>query len=103
MARYIVRKSYIDVIGGIWWPMGATCAMHKDLSNYDVENIRAYGEGVIDRDSVEHWLMLNSGDFSSVQDFRASIEDGDQTIDLDWAEGEESDCTFSDCMWPAED
>lgn len=100
--RYIVRKSYVDVIGEIWMPR-VVCAQRKDLSSYDVANIKAYDEeGQVTRESVEQWLAVNSGDFSCVKDFSASVEDGDQTIDISWAE-EESECTFVDCMFPAED
>ena len=99
MARYIVRKSYVDLIGTIWLPT-ITCAQRKDLRAYDVENIKGHSDDgkTIDRDSVEQWLMCHSGDFSQVADFRASIEDGDQTIDLDWAYGEDSELTYTDCM-----
>ena len=103
MARYTVRHSYVNIIGGIWMPYGAQCAMRKDLTSYDIKNIRACGDGEITRDGLEDWLTANSGDFSSVDDFRASIEDGDQTIEIAWAKGEDSEITYSDCMYPAED
>lgn len=94
--RYTVRKSVIQVIGTIWMPT-ATCAQEKVLSGYDLENI----EKPITRDTVEHWLMLNSGDFQNVQDFNASLEVDDETIEIPW-EHEESEFTYSDCMYPSE-
>lgn len=78
----------IDVIGTIWMP-AITAAMSYNLTPYDVENI-----GELTRENVEHWLMLNSGDFQSIEDFRVDIED----FESDWAK-EESECIFSDCMY----
>jgi len=101
--RYLIRKSIIEVIGEIWLPYGALCAQSYTLSDYDMRNVRDYGDGTITRDAVEHWLAFNSGDFSRVVDFRADLEDGDQTVVFEWAHGEESECTYSDCMYPAED
>jgi hypothetical protein len=100
--RYMVRVSYVDVIGKIWMP-STTCAQRKTLRAYDVENIRACGNGRITRRAVEQWLCTNTGDFSSIEDFRYSIEDGKKTRDSDWAHGDTSDCTYSDCMYPAEE
>jgi hypothetical protein len=94
--RYVVRKSIITVLGRIWMP-AIVASQQKDLDSYDVENIRGYaehlsgGDTTITRDAVEHWLMLHSGDFSEILDFRASIEDGDQTIEFDWAEDDSED------------
>jgi hypothetical protein len=99
--RYLVRKSYIDVIGGIWWPIGALCSLRIDLSDYDIENMRD-DDGEITRESVEDWLGTHSGDFSSVDDFRASIEDGENTLEFEWAEGEDSECKYIDTL-PCED
>lgn len=102
--RYTVNKSVIDVLGEIWMPYGAKCAMRKDLSDYDLRNIRGRGNGRITRRACEEWLALNSGDFSRVIDFRVDIsEPGKKTIVYDWERGEESECDFSDCMYPSED
>lgn len=107
MARYTVRVSYVDILGKLWMPM-CDASLHKTLSTYDVDNIREYSRhlsgdpaGPITREGFEHWLMLNSGDFSSVIDFRASIEDGDATIDYDWA-NEDNEIRYLDTL-PQED
>lgn len=100
MARYLIRRSYVRLIGQIWLP-AVTCAQQKDLTSYDVENIRDE-DGKITRESVEQWLTVNAGDFQNVHDFEASIEDGDQTIDIPW-QSEESELTFNDCMYPEVD
>lgn len=99
--RYTVRKSVVQLIGTIWMP-STTCGQEKTLSDYDVNNIRDRIEPGITRANVEDWLTCNSGDFSSVEDFSASIEDGDNTIDIPW-NSEESECPYNDCMYPCED
>jgi hypothetical protein len=101
MARYIVRRSFIDIVGGIWWPYGATCSLRKDLSQYDIDNMRDE-DGEITRESVEQWVCLNSGDFSSILDFSASIEDGDRTIDLEWAT-EDGETAYLDTLGGGDD
>jgi len=93
--RYVVRKSIVEVVGEIWMPYGTVCATTYTLSGYDVENCRN-DNGQITRDSVERWVGMHSGDFSSVRDFRASLEDGDETVDIPWA-SEEGELAFVDC------
>ncbi len=88
--KYLVRKSYVDIIGTIWLP-AVTCAQRINVDSYDIENMRD-DDGAITRDSVEQWLTSHSGDFQCVDDFSASIADGAQTIDIDWWE-EESEFT----------
>ena len=96
--RYTVRKSYIDVIGNIWMPSSGIFAYRYDLSLYDVEDIVK----PINRDNVQDWLDKNAGDFSRVHDFSASIENGDETIDIPWIY-KESEMTFCDCVYGDED
>jgi len=98
--RYTVKLSYVDVVGNIWMP-NAPAAYRYTLSGYDVENIRAYGDGKITREAVDQWLSCHAGDFQSVTDFSASIEDGETTHDFDWSD-EESEFTYNDCMFPEE-
>lgn len=83
-----VRVAHIQMIGQIWQP-NTTCAMDKQLSDYDLKNI-----GDFTRPNVEQWLITHSGDFRSVDDFRAVC--GDTSIS--WA-SEESECTYADCMY----
>ena len=98
--RYTIRRSIVQVVGKIWMP-AATCAQEIVLRPHDIENAKDE-EGKLTRDSVEHWLCLHAGDFQSIQDFRASIEDGEETIEIPWKD-EESEFTYSDCMFPSED
>lgn len=104
--RYMIRRSVVRLIGPIWQPGFGCCAQEKTLSNYDLDNIKGYGEVIghpgINRESVEYWLTMNSGDFRAVTDFSASIEDGAQSIEIPW-NNEESEYKFSDAMYPAED
>lgn len=98
-----MTRAYIEVIGSIWWPAGVVCAQRKDLSSYDVENVRGYaehltGDAQISRDAIEHWLALNSGDFQHVKDFHAVIG----AFESPWAD-EDSECTYCDAMFPADE
>lgn len=93
--RYLVKKSFIEVLGIIWLPP-IECAQTITLSQYDVDNIRE-GDGSITRESVEQWLCTHAGDFQSIKDFCASIEDGDKTVDIEWA-SEQGEMAFADCM-----
>ena len=100
--RYTVTCSRIDVIGAIWWPYGATCAMSYPLDDYAVGNARDE-DGELTRDSVERWVMLNTGDFSSIVDWRADIHDEttDSEVVFDWSDPE-SELIYSDCMYGEE-
>lgn len=82
--RYMIKKSYIDVVGKIWMPP-AVCSMRYPVTNHDIENMRNE-DGAIDRESVEQWVLTHSGDFQSIMDFSASLETpDDKTLDIPWA------------------
>lgn len=98
--RYMVRKSIVEILGVIWMP-SAECGQVQTLSSYDVENLRD-DDGKITRDSVEQWLTTHSGDFANVIDFHASIEDGEDTIEIPRSD-EEHELRFCDAMYPSED
>jgi hypothetical protein len=87
----------VDVIGTIWMP-AVTAASSISLSSYDVENMRNPDDGKIARNDIEQWLYTHTGDFQSIEDFRAEI--GNAVYG--W-KSEESEFTFSDCMYPSED
>jgi len=97
--RYQVRKSIVDVVGRIWMP-AVVCSLRKELSSYDLENMRD-DDGAITRDSLEQWLCMNTGDFQSIIDFSASIEDGGTTINIPWAT-EEGECQYLDTLGDGE-
>ncbi len=90
--KFTVERNWIDVIGQIWMP-AVTCATRRDLSDYDMRNI-----GEPTRENVDRWLALNVGDFQSIADFHAVIGE----TEIPW-EREESELTFIDCMYPAEE
>jgi hypothetical protein len=95
--KYTVTKNAIYVIGTIWLPP-IVCAQKKELTTYDMENIKDEN-GKITRDSVERWLSCHSGDFSQVIDFSADFDYEGKHIDIPWSKGEESELTYSDCMF----
>lgn len=99
MARYTVRVSYIDVLGTLWMPH-AEASMRIRVDSYARENMRD-DDGHITRESVEDWLTSHAGDFSSVIDFTASIEDGEETIEIPWS-SEENECRYLDTL-PSEE
>ena len=45
---------------------------------------------------------MNAGDFASIIDFSASIEDGENTVDIPWA-SEEGEIAYSDATWDYEE
>ena len=90
MSYMTITINRIDVIGYIWMPNNVICAMSRDLTAYDIENI-----GELTRDNIRLWIDKNFGDFSQVTDFRADIGD----FLSEW-EHEESDFTYDDCMFP---
>lgn len=98
--KYVMRKSYVDVLGIIWMPQ-VPAAMRIDVSSHDIENMRD-DDGSISRESAELWLGSHSGDFSEVTDFSASIENGEETVDLPWSD-EENEFTWTDLMYPEGD
>ncbi len=98
--RYTVRKSVVRVIGRIWMP-AIMAAQQIELSSYDLDNAKDE-QGNLTRESVDRWLSTHTGDFQSVKDFYASLEVGDQTVEIPWAD-EESEFTYSDCACDREE
>jgi hypothetical protein len=88
-----IRK--IEVIGRIWQPCMGVCGMTYSLDRSDVKNIRALGGGQLTRDAVQGWLETNAGDFQSIIDFHADIEE----FDSPWV-SEDNECTFLNCTYP---
>ena len=110
MARYIVERNYVQVVGQIWMP-SATTAMEYMLSARDVADINEiadlraanskpgdYVQDEITREDVAEWLTTHSGDFQSVTDFNASIGD----TDIDW-DDEENAFIYNNCVYGDEE
>ena len=95
--KYTIRKSVVQVLGEIWQPGAGPCAMDFTLTDHDVEMIGTPKN----RECVGMWLDMHAGDFSRIIDFSASIEQGEETIDLPWAD-EENEMTYNDAMFGAE-
>jgi len=99
--KFTVERNWIDVVGGIWMPYGSKCAMRYDLHSYELECI-----GKPTRKNVERWIgthigrfrrddrYVHSGDFSSIEDYRAVIGEKE----FKWKK-EESECIFNDCVY----
>lgn len=92
------------IVGGIWWPYGATCAL--DVPPFDAED---------DEEAVDVLFTLKSGDFSSVMDVECwrideehrSGESGRiietrKRSTLVKAFSEEAECAYSDCFAESE-
>ena len=110
MARYMVERNYVQVVGTIWMP-SATAAMEYPLSVRDVADINeiadirahsgsdcTYVNHDITREDVAEWLTTHSGDFQSVTDFNASIGD----TDIDW-DDEENAFIYNNCVYGDEE
>jgi hypothetical protein len=97
--RYTTTVQRVQVIGFIWQPGVGICAMQKELSAYDMDNI----EDVRSRESVEDRVSLLFGDFQSIEDFRADFHVDGEHIVHEWKNGEESEMLFHDAMYPSED
>ena len=91
MSYYTVTVREVEILGYIWMPSNVLCTQVKKLTDYDVKNIMARGEGFITRDAVEDWLGCNAGDFSKIVDFHADIAD----IDIPWNE-QDNEYSFGD-------
>lgn len=96
MAIYTVRRDFVQVIGKIWQPGLSTFAREYKLDSYALRNMSESETPT--RGEVERWLGTHAGDFSAIEDFRASIG----TYEIPWA-NEDSELTFNDCMWPSDD
>lgn len=98
--RYTVRTSQVQVIGPIWQP-GFTAAQTITIHGQDIDSVRdAHGD--ITRASVALWLDSHAGDFSSITDFSASIEDGENTVEIPW-DDEESELVFNEATFGSEE
>ena len=82
------RQAYIEILGEIWMPPIA-CAMKRDFSDSDLNNINEFT-----RENVSKWLSTHSGDFSHVIDFHAVC--GEQEIN--WGK-EENELAYNDAMY----
>ena len=93
MSRYTVIVRKVQVVGKLW--MGGNAAMEYTMSAEDLDRLKAEGE--VTREVVDDWLSTKTGDFQSVTDFRADLDD----IDIPWGT-EEGEMIFNDCMYPEE-
>jgi hypothetical protein len=102
--KLTISISYVRVIGHIWQPGFGICAMEYRLNDYHVGCAREttgdtlpVSEGPITRESLQRWIDTNTSDFSSVEDWSASIENNGVTVEFDW-EKEDSEVTYWECI-----
>lgn len=98
--RYVAQRNIVYVVGHIWMPNAET-AMEYDLSDEDVQALLEEF-GAITREAIESWATIHTGDFESIDDFSASIEVGDNTVDIPWA-NEESYRIYMDLMYGSDE
>jgi len=91
MSRYTVIVRNVQVVGKLW--MGGNAAMEYTMSVEDLDGMRPD----VTREKVEQWLTTKTGDFQSVTDFHADLDD----VDIPWGT-EEGEMIFNDCMYPEE-
>lgn len=95
--RYTVTKQRIEILGTLWMP-GVNAGTVRDLSPYDMHNL---GDPE-NRDDVERWICLNSGDFSNIVDFHADFDVDGKHVEHPWA-AEEHELEFMDAVYPSEE
>lgn len=102
--KYTIRKSVVHVLGYIWQPGCGPCGLQMDLNDYQIGCMRVSEDGIvpvdvgpITRDSVQSWLDTHAGDFSSIIDFYANVENGDETVEIEWS-NVDNESTFWDCV-----
>lgn len=94
--KYLVKKSFIQVLGYIWMP-NTLASYEYPLTASDVENAKD-DEGKLTRESVESWLAFHSGDFRLIEDFSADLEDGETSVVFDWSK-EENENIYNDLTY----
>jgi len=93
----VVHKNYVNIIGRIWMPP-VIGALDKHLSPSDIKSM-VNEDGTITKEDVKDWVNKNSGDFQTVLDFEALIDDAPQgPLEIDWAK-DESGAIWDNCMF----
>lgn len=82
--KQIIRSSYVDILGELWWPIGGAASLRILLEGDDIDAARD-DSGAITRESVEQWVCWHSGEFSRVIDFAGRLTDGPDTITIPWS------------------
>ena len=72
MARYTVVTYEVDVVGRGW--LGQRIATTYDIPREDGQAFRALAPDTC-YDAVERWVAMHSGDFSWIDDWRASLDE----------------------------
>jgi hypothetical protein len=97
---YTVRKDFVRVLGNGWlsfdrngFPAKPYPSMAGEipLTESDLKQIGDY----LTRANIEHWLATNSGDFSSITDWSASIG----SLEIPFLD-DENEMTYNDITDP---
>ena len=96
--RISYTKNIIQVIGKIWMPQ-IMAAMEYTLTDSDLRRYGIDKENCTREQIEENWLYTNTGDFSSIEDFR--IDFGSNHV-IEWKKPD-SELTYNDCMFPSDD
>jgi hypothetical protein len=97
MARYMIERNSVQVLGELWWPIGHPAACEYPLTAHDLDQLRDE-QGQITRDDIDGWICRHVGDFSTIIDFTASI--GDQ--EYPWS-NEDNEILSHDILYPTSD
>lgn len=90
--------SFVRVLGHIWQPGVGICSMEYSPSSGDLDSMKDE-DGKITREAVETWVKSQAGDFHAIEDFMASLEVGEDTLEFEWKnEDSEAIYTSSLCM-----
>ena len=92
MSRHVVIVRKIEVIGKIWQPGFGICAREYPLNATDEQNIRKVNGMILTREGCKKWLDEKAGDFESIIDFHADVDD----FDSPWKNGKESELAYND-------
>ena len=87
MSRYTVIVREIQVVGRLW--SGVKGAYSRSLTQHDVEQI-----GELTRENISNWIDSHFGDFESITDFHADLDDFDSPWD-----DEDSEMFYMEVMY----
>lgn len=104
--RYTIEKSVVRVVGHIWQPGVGKCATDLVLDRFSTQGLldaaKVETVDALSREHVAAWLRTHAGDFSKVLDFEADFSYQGHDFLSPWA-SEDSECAYSDCMFPPEE
>ena len=96
---YTVKENYVNVVGKGWYSQ--PIALSIKLRQYDIDNMRGrVSDNAITREDIESWLDCNAGDFQSIKDFYALVDN--EGVEIPW-NSEDNEIEFFDMTDPIYD